>query len=116
MRIEWRTGKFVIVADAGTDMRAAWEFLATCEELFGTEVCGNCGATGGLQLRFRSPQGYSYYSVQCSACKWELKYGQAKADGKLFPRGWEAPYQSDGQQNGKKPEPAFVTEETTGWN
>lgn len=64
------------------------------------DVCGNCDSPN-LRFLFRTPKGYEYASVECLACKYELKYGQHKEGNTLFAKGWEPPY-SENQPNEEK--------------
>lgn len=80
------------------DVKQAFSFVAYAQEVFGQTKCGNCGSPN-LKLRHRTPSGYEYFSVQCQDCHHELKFGQQKDSGRLFPKGWEPPY-SEGKQSG----------------
>lgn len=75
-------------------------------------ACKNCKGKN-LWPNFRQPQGNTYYSIKCSDCGWEFKYGQKKEGGTLFPKGWEAPYEgsSSKQDEGKnQQEDSFPTD------
>jgi hypothetical protein len=83
------------------DVKTAFSFLAYADSVFGTKRCGNC-ESDNLSLVHRQPQGFDYYSVRCNDCKHELKFGQQKEGGKLFPKGWEEPYFAEGGDDGEK--------------
>lgn len=83
------------------DVKTAFSFLSYADSVFGTKHCGNCDSTD-LSLVHRQPQGYDYYSVKCNSCKHELKFGQQKEGGKLFPKGWEEPYYNEEDGDGEK--------------
>jgi len=87
-------------ADAN-DMKQAFQFIATAQTVFGVDRCGHCESTN-LRLKYTTPQGYEYYSVQCQDCRYELKFGIRQEDKQLFPKGWEEPYQGG---DAKKDEP-----------
>lgn len=80
-------------------VKPAFAMVAHLQDVFGTKKCGHCGSPD-LRLCHRTPQGYEYFSVKCESCGYEMKFGQQKDSGKLFPKGWEPPYQGDGNGNG----------------
>ncbi len=88
------TSKCRLTVDV-SDVKQAFEFLAYAETVFGVDQCGNCSSSN-LKLDHRQPQGYDYYSVVCKDCRHEFKFGQVKESGQLFQKGWEPPYESDG--------------------
>jgi hypothetical protein len=108
------------------DLNSTFQFLAQCDVMFGTKRCGNCESPN-LSLRYRTPQGYEYYSVQCDDCRHELKFGQQKDNHRLFAKGWEAPFErgeaeadgdvpycsneppNDPPPRARRPEPATAT-------
>lgn len=73
------------------DIKTCFAFVAYVQSVFGTKRCGNCESPN-LAFCHRTPQGYEYYSVQCRDCQHELKFGQQKDSGRLFPKGWGMPY------------------------
>src|SRR5687768_5304939 len=80
------------------DMQDAFKFISYAQNVFGTAECGNCqyhgdGPEGPFKLLYKNPQGYDYFSVGCPACKHELKFGITQEGRKLFPKGWEEPFQ-----------------------
>lgn len=81
------------------DVKQAFSFLSYADDVFGVKECGNCGSRD-LAFCHRQPQGFDYYSVKCKDCKHELKFGQQKEGGKLFPKGWEPPYYADDDGSG----------------
>jgi hypothetical protein len=86
------------------DVKTAFSFLSYADSVFGTKKCGNCDSDN-LSLVHRQPQGYDYYSVKCNECKHELKFGQQKEGGKLFPKGWEEPYYAEGEDDTNQDKP-----------
>lgn len=90
-------GNLTIEYDA-SDLKEAFGFLGSCQELFGAaEECENCKGSD-LRPKYRTTKGgYEFYSLECHGCKWEFKFGQKK-EGGLYPKGWEAPYQSEPDQ------------------
>lgn len=75
---------------------SVFKFLSYMDSIFKIPCCGNCQAPAeDLKFVHRNPQGYNYYSVQCTKCKHELRFSQQKPEngGKLYPKGWEEPYQ-----------------------
>jgi len=62
----------------------------------------NAGNAGGKDIfpTYKSPKGNDYYSVNCKdpKCRYEFTFGQTKADKTMYPKGWEAPYEGDGQR------------------
>ena len=81
-----------------TDVKQAFQFIAYVESIFGVDRCGNC-ESGNLQLSYRQPKGYDYYSVVCKDCHHEFKFGHVKESGRLFPKGWEPPFSGDNDSN-----------------
>lgn len=81
------------------DIKTVFSFLSYADSVFGVKRCGNCDSDD-LSFVHRQPQGYDYYSVKCNSCKHELKFGQQKEGGKLFPKGWEEGYQGNGDDDG----------------
>ena len=84
------------------DIKQCFSFLSYADSVFGVKCCGNCESKN-LSFCHRQPQGYDYYSVKCNDCKHELKFGQQKEGGKLFPKGWEEPYYNDNEDSERKP-------------
>ena len=78
----------IAIEDETTDLKGLIETLSPYEDL--PAACGHCKSTN-LWPRYRTPKGYSFYSVKCRDCGHELKYGLTKEDHRLFPKGWEAP-------------------------
>lgn len=78
------------------DIKQCFSFLSYADTVFGVKRCGNCDSDS-LSFVHRQPQGFDYYSVKCGDCKHELKFGQQKEGGKLFPKGWEEPFYSDNE-------------------
>lgn len=80
-------------------VKPAFAMIAHLQEVFGNKKCGHCGSPH-IRLCHRTPQGYEYFSVKCDDCGHELKFGQQKDSGKLFPKGWEAPhFKNDGEKS-----------------
>lgn len=85
------------------DMKAAFRFLASANEIFGIRECGNCGSKN-LKFQFRQAKNKEgkicdYYSIKCLDCGHEFKFGIRQAEGQpLFPKTWEPPYQKPAQQ------------------
>ena len=82
-----------------SDVKQAFQFIAYAGSVFNVGCCGNC-ESDDLKLAHRQPQGYDYYSVVCNECRHEFKFGQQKETGHLFPKGWEPPFESDGDDGG----------------
>lgn len=82
------------------DLTQAFEFLSYADSVFGVKQCGNCDSTN-VRFSHRQPQGYDYYSVVCQDCGHELKFGQQKDSKRLFPKGWEPPYNEDDKPDRK---------------
>ena len=99
MNVSFDVGSKCRLAVDVKDVKQAFEFISYAESVFGVDRCGNC-QSGNLKLVHRQPQGYDYYSVACKDCLHELKFGQQKESGRLFPKGWEPPY-SDGSDEAK---------------
>lgn len=66
------------------------------------DKCGKCGG-GGLAFIERGAENkegrpISFYYLAClnEKCRWEYKYGQHTNQKTLFPKGWEPPYQHEG--------------------
>lgn len=95
---------YVLNAEVST-IKQAFAFVAHTQQIFGTKKCGNCGSPD-LRLAHKTPKGYEYFSVQCQSCRHELKFGQAKESGKLFPKAWEPPFSGD--DNGEAPQQSYA--------
>ncbi len=93
MHVIYKGRAFTIDHDA-SDLKEAFAFLGSCEEMFGSaETCENCQGTD-LRLKYRTTKGgYEFFSIECHNCKWEFKFGQRK-EGGLYPKAWEPPYES----------------------
>lgn len=78
------------------DLNQAFDFLAQADVIFGVTVCGNC-ESDDLSLMHKTPKKDGktchYYSIKCKSCRHELKFGITQDDGRLFPKGWEPPYE-----------------------
>lgn len=81
-------------------VKQAFALVAHLQDLFGVKKCGNCSSPN-VRLSHKTPQGYEYFSVKCEDCYHELKFGQARDTGKLFPKGWEPGFKK--QQDEEKP-------------
>lgn len=51
-------------------------------------TCGLCNS-GNLKVQHRVAQDFDFYSVKCTDCGGELKFGQAKEGRRLFPKNWD---------------------------
>lgn len=93
MQVEYQVlgGKGKLGFEAGS-INEAFQFLAQSETVFGVDSCGNCESTN-LALAYKTPGEFEYYSIKCKDCRHELKFGQTKDGKKLFPKGWEPPYE-----------------------
>lgn len=85
MEVVFKTAWFEIRQTAGTT-EEAFAALATMAEVFGKMTCGKCG--GPAKPVHRLSQGYDFYSMNCTKCGAELKFGQRKKEkgGGLFPK------------------------------
>lgn len=92
MQVNYRVNENAAFNLECKDILTAFQFLAYCDSIFKVSNCGNCEGPN-LRLVHRTPQGYDFYSVQCTDCKHELKFGQTKEGHRLYPKGWEEPYQ-----------------------
>lgn len=88
------------------DRKGAFRFLGAMQELLNGGKCGNCGGVDHRPL-YRRIKEYDFYSLQCQGCGWELKFGQRKEDGQLFPKAWEAPYEQQGGGENQDADIAF---------
>ena len=88
------------------NVEEAFKFVAYCDSVFKPTQCGNCGSPGPFRCVHRTPKGYDYFSLVCPACHHELKFGKGKESQKLFPKGWEAPYQRGGEAGDTETAPA----------
>lgn len=50
--------------------------------------CGLCNSKN-LKVQHRVAQDFDFYSVKCSDCGAELKFGQTKEGRRLFPKAWD---------------------------
>lgn len=99
MKVSYAGPGFNIDYDA-KDLKEAFAYVGRCQELFGAAtVCQNCKGTKIYPRYTKTQGGYEYYSLQCQQCKWEFKFGQRKADNQLYPKGWEAGYDSGQSQD-----------------
>lgn len=90
-------GPVFTIEEEAPDLKGAFKFLANCEELFAeTKCCKNCQGTN-IVPKHRSNSGYEFFELECKDCKWRFKFGQRKDQEGLFPKGWEAPYESESQ-------------------
>lgn len=94
MKVTYKVNDDCTVEQEVSSVTQGFEFIAYATEVFGVKKCGNCSSPN-LKLVHRTPQGYDYYDVKCRDCNHELKFGQVKDTGHLFPKGWEPPYSSD---------------------
>ena len=69
-----------IEAENTKDLFKELAFFSQCP----TE-CGNCGSKE-IRPSHSTAKGYDFYQMECSACRHELKFGQRKEDGGLFPK------------------------------
>lgn len=92
MKLKYQVSEKFAIEHTVEDSKGAFQFLSECATMFGVTECGNCGSHN-LEHVYRTPQGYEYFSIKCKDCKHELKFGQQKEGGNLFPKGWEEPYQ-----------------------
>lgn len=58
-------------------------------------ACPYCKGTN-LWPSFRTPKGFTYFSIRCQGCDAEYKFGQAKEGGRLFPKGWDRGHATNG--------------------
>lgn len=103
MKVVYQTQMGATIEQDVADTKKAFAFLAVAQEIFGVKKCGNCGSPN-VRLLYRTPQGYEFYSVKCDDCGHELKFGQQKETGRLFPKGWEPPYEGDEDDRGGRPQ------------
>lgn len=112
--LEYRSNRFTLRQEV-KDPKDAFKFIASCDEIFGHEKCGKCGKAN-LHPRYRNPGGYDYFSLECQDCHAELKFGQAKETGRLFPKAWEDAHESRRSASEGRRESATVSEDSSDWN
>lgn len=74
--------------------KGVFKFAAAVSDILGIRACGNCQSPD-LKPVYRKPKGFDYYSLKCNSCGHELRFGQAKETGDLFPKGWSPPYRKE---------------------
>lgn len=79
----------ILIEGEVSDFKDMIKKLSTFEGI--PTECKHCKSKN-LWPSYRQPEGFTYYSIKCSDCGWEFKYGQKKEGGGLFPKGWEAPH------------------------
>ena len=97
IKVKYNVNENCTLEFEGKDMKHCFVFMSYAGDLFGQKRCGNCDSEH-LRPVHRTPKGYEYYSVRCDDCRFELKFGQQKDGGRLFPKGWEPPFESDADQ------------------
>jgi len=86
------------------DAKSVQEFMAKASQYTDfPKVCKN-SKKSHLKTQHRSPKGFDYYSVVCTDCDWEFKYGQLKDGGGLFVKGWEAPHVGESAAHAGEPD------------
>lgn len=95
MNVDFKVNENCRLSVDVSDVKQAFQFIAYAESVFKVDRCGNC-ESGNLRLAHRQPQGFDYYSIECQDCKHEFKFGTVKETGQLFPKGWEPPYEGNG--------------------
>jgi ribosomal protein S27E len=103
MKLLYKVSNRLTAEIEAKDINMAFRMLSSCDQILGVRKCGNCGGEH-LQFKHTTPKGYEYYSIECTDCGHELKFGQAKADNRLFAKGWEAPFSGEGG-GGQRDEP-----------
>lgn len=103
MKIEFRVSDGCLITQEVPNVKVGFQFLAYVQEVFGQRKCGNCESPH-LKLQHRTARRKDnnakcdYYSVVCTDCRYEYKFGQKQDEHQtLFPKGWEPPYQKDSQ-------------------
>lgn len=87
------------------DMKGIFKFAGMVGDLLGVDKCGNCGHPNISPQYRKTKEGWEYYSLKCDSCGHELKFGQAQADGSLFPKmkdgkdGWVPPFRPQKQDD-----------------
>lgn len=66
--------------------KALFKKLAMVQEIFAAD--DSCGCCNGQNIiyRTRNWEGYDYYELHCQDCHAELKFGQRREGGGLFPK------------------------------
>lgn len=96
-------GSGVQAEAAGNDARQAMKSLGELVMMYEHAPCGHCKCEKVFPKHVKTKQGYDYYSLVCSQCRYEFSFGQRQSDGSLFPKdqdGWQPPYQGGQQQGG----------------
>ncbi len=83
MRVEIKSENFVLSEDVA-DVKAAFEFVASVNDVFRHSQCGCC--QGAAVPDVRNAKGYRFYAMRCVDCGAQLKFGQRKEDEGLFPK------------------------------
>ena len=83
MRVEITSGNVVLSNDVA-DEKGAFEFIAGVNNVFQYSRCGCCD--GPAIPDVRDAKGYRFYAMRCVDCGAQLKFGQRKEDGGLFPK------------------------------
>lgn len=106
----------VIFEAEPANVKEAFEFLSTVQELFEEAECGLCGQSS-LSYEVREFDGNHYYKLVCRDCGATLDFGQRRdginlfikrkdADGRALPnRGWYR-YQGQAERTGPPQRPS----------
>ncbi len=69
----------------GSGQKELFKELATIQEIFGEEKCGNCNKDS-IRFVVRNVDDNDYYELRCADCNSILSFGQHKKGGTLFPK------------------------------
>lgn len=83
MRVKAEYNGFSVEAECN-DEKECMRFLGGLQEVFSRDTCGLCGKPA--RPSHRNIGGNDYYSMACTSCGAEFKFGQRRDGGKLFPK------------------------------